>query len=87
MTGLVWEEGRWMEAWAPHGTAVPAPVPLVSMGRGEVEGVVTEAACVKLVGPALTSLEPSVPWPSVEGLLYPYLIEKEINTQRVNNLS
>lgn len=57
------------------------------MGGEGVEVVVTEAAGVKLTGPALTSLKTSMPLPPVEGLLYPYLIEKEINTERVNNLS
>lgn len=70
-----------------HSSPSPSATGFHGGGAGGKEGVVTEAVGVKLVGPALISLEPSMPWPPVEGLLYPYLIEKETKTEIVNNLS
>lgn len=50
--------------------------------------VVTEAAGFKLaVGQLVPPWNHSMPGPTLRGSYYPYLIDKEINRERINNLS
>ena len=62
--------------------------PLFSMRTTGAEVVDAEAAGFKHVaGQHLYPWKHSIPGPPVEVLLYPYLISKGINTERVNNVS